>query len=69
MTTFCEPIDWLDCAWSGPFDDEDEEIACCAGDCYFCNALAEMFTLPIYGPINKDGVSLGFLLVSSKIEC
>lgn len=76
MTTYYEPlIDWLDCEWSGPFDDEEEEefptAICgewsCPGDCHICvtvSAAMKRIFLPIYGPVNKDGVPMGFLLVS-----
>jgi hypothetical protein len=71
-------IDWLDCECSCLFGDEEEEeeypIAICGywscpGDCEVCVAVAKamkrMF-LPIYGPVNKDGEPMGFLLVTSE---
>lgn len=77
MTSLYDPVpfvDWLDCEWSGPFSDEEEEDyisvcgeASCAGDCYICYVCEQMkqrLFLPIYGPVNKDGVPLGFLLVT-----
>jgi hypothetical protein len=47
-TFYEEPVDWLDCAWGGPFDDEEED---------------DYIILLVQGPLNKDGVSLGFLVV------
>lgn len=66
-----EKIDWLTCAWGGPYDDDLPETLCgvwsCPGNCDSCLAIeAEMqqLSLPIQGPLNKDGVPLGYLLVS-----
>lgn len=42
-----EVVDWLDCEWGGPYGDEEAE---------------EWVCLPIYGPLNKDGFPLGFVL-------
>jgi hypothetical protein len=77
MTSVYPVIDWLtcDCSIVHPEDEEEEGPACgnwgCAGDCYICSACQQMLEnlfLPIYGPVTKDGASMGFLLVSSKIE-
>ena len=70
------PLDWLDLEWGGPYneDDDEEEYSpahCgswgCPGDCYICVACERMHQrifLPIQGPVNRDGVPLGFLLVT-----
>lgn len=66
-------VDWLDCEWSGPFDEEEEfsPAVCgswaCPGDCYICVVCEQMhgtLWIPIQGPVNKDGAPLGFLLVT-----
>jgi hypothetical protein len=44
-----EPLDWLDYTWGGPFPEDDDE--------------EELLLLPIYGPVNRDGLPLGFLYV------
>jgi hypothetical protein len=49
--------DWIDCAWGGPYEDDEEDE-----DDYA--PATEQKRLPIYGPVNKDGVPLGFLLVA-----
>ena len=46
-TFYEEPVDWIDCAWGGPFDDEDDDY----------------LIMLVQGPLNKDGISLGFLVV------
>lgn len=63
-------IDWLDCAWGGPYEDELDQIPDC-GDwscegCVVCiKAIepTEYLILPIYGPVNRDGMSLGYLVI------
>jgi hypothetical protein len=69
------PVDWMEYTWGGPYEDEDEDDfpsalcgeSSCPGDCYIC-VVADIFPkqtlLPVYGPVNRDGQSLGFLLVS-----
>lgn len=67
-------VDWLDCEWGGPYDDDEEEFppaVCgswgCAGDCYICVACEGMLKrilIPIQGPVNRDGIPLGFLLIT-----
>jgi hypothetical protein len=62
MTTLYAPmVDWIDCKWGGPFDDDEEEEfpsgPCCSND------LQKHIFLPVFGPVNKDGVPLGYLLV------
>ena len=49
--------DWIDCAWGGPYEDDEEDE-----DDYA--PATEHMRLPIYGPVNQDGVPLGFLLVA-----
>ncbi len=50
MNTFYqEPVDWIDCPWGGPYDEEEEE---------------DYIVLPVQGPVNKDGASLGFLVIT-----
>lgn len=68
-------VDWLDCEWGGPYTDDDEEVyptsvcgeASCPGDCYVCvtvtRAMKRIF-VPIQGPVNRDGMPLGFLLIT-----
>jgi len=60
MATLYPPmVDWIDCKWGGPFDDDEEEE-------FPCNCWREdqkHIFLPVFGPVNKDGVSLGYLLV------
>lgn len=78
MTSLYEPVplvDWLDCEWSGCFSEEEEEeystALCgswtCPGDCHVCvtvSAVMKQTFLPIYGPVNKDGVPMGYLLIT-----
>ena len=76
MTTYYQDIpDWLDCEWGGPYSDDEEDPyptavcgeASCPGDCYICYVCEQMdktLWLPIQGPVNKDGVPLGYLLVT-----
>ncbi len=67
-------LDWLDLPWGGPYPDEEEEdlpIALCgewgcSGDCFICveaEAAIQRIFLPIYGPVNRDGAALGYLVV------
>jgi hypothetical protein len=70
------PLDWLELEWGGPYNEDDEEeedmppARCgewgCPGDCYICVACEQMLQrlwVPIQGPVNRDGISLGFLLL------
>jgi hypothetical protein len=41
-------LDWLEMTWTGGYDEEEWQTV----------------FLPIYGPVNQDGVTLGFLLVT-----
>lgn len=73
--TDCNPhLDWLDLPWGGPYQEQEEDgpIALCgswdcSGDCDDCIRaelkLRGMVLLPIQGPVNRDGTTLGFLLV------
>ncbi len=65
-------VDWLDCAWGGPYYDDDlPEALCgswsCPGDCTICcaaeQAMRRIF-LPIQGPVNRDGIPLGYLILA-----
>jgi len=66
--------DWLTCSWGGPYTDEEDDeapAACgywsCPGDCsvcIVCEVMHNRLFLPIYGPVNKDGAPLGFLIVT-----
>jgi hypothetical protein len=49
-------IDWLDVPWTGGYDEEEEFC-----DCELCQHIF----LPLYGPLNKDGEPLGFLIAMS----
>lgn len=73
--SFQHDMDWLTCDWGGPYFDDDEEDyptavcgeASCPGNCYICMACEQMranLFVPIQGPVNRDGVPLGFLLVT-----
>jgi hypothetical protein len=66
--------DWLESTWGGPYPEDDEEFpsaVCgewsCPGDCFICviatEAVKRIF-LPIFGPVNKDEIPLGFLIVT-----
>jgi hypothetical protein len=60
MTSVYEPypvIDWIDCEWSGLSEEEVSETSCMVEE-----AVSRIW-LPIFGPVNEDGSSLGFLLV------
>jgi hypothetical protein len=67
-------LDWLEMDWGGPYDEDDEEddlALCgnglCPGDCYVCvmaEAAVKRISVPIQGPVNKDGIPLGFLLIT-----
>ncbi len=69
-------LDWMELSWGGPYPDSQEEedfppALCgesgCPGDCYICveaEAAIHRISLPIQGPVNRDGVPLGFLLVT-----
>ncbi len=65
-------MDWLDMPWGGPYEEEDLPIALCGswecpGHCDACLraelALQGLVMLPLYGPVNQDGIPLGFLIV------
>ena len=43
-----ETQDWLDMDWGGPYP-EDDPVE---------------IVLPIYGPLNKDGISLGYIVIT-----
>ncbi len=69
LITASAPFDWLDVEWTGGAD--EEELTLCGlqwcEDCSICTAARaaiKRIFLPIYGPVNEDGVPLGFLLVS-----
>ena len=67
-------LDWLELPWGGPYPEEegDYPIALCgswdcSGDCDAC-FLAELklrgiTMVAIQGPVNRDGIPLGYLLV------
>jgi hypothetical protein len=66
-------LDWLELEWGGPYREEEDDFPValcgewgCPGDCSICvvaeEAMQRIF-LPIQGPVNRDGVPLGFLLV------
>ena len=67
------PPDWMEMEWSG-LRDEDEDIApalcgewSCPGNCDICvtaEAAIHRIFLPIYGPVNRDGTPLGYLIVT-----
>jgi hypothetical protein len=68
------PLDWMEMEWSGLGAEDEDDIApalcgewSCPGNCDICVtaevAIHRIF-LPIYGPVNRDGVPLGFLIVS-----
>jgi hypothetical protein len=64
--------DWITMEWSGGYDEEEFPPALCGewscpGDCYICVAAEEAVRrifLPIYGPLNRDGIPLGYLVVT-----
>lgn len=65
--------DWITMEWSGGGDDEEEfaPAVCgewsCPGDCSICviaEAAVRRIFLPIYGPLNRDGIPLGFLILT-----
>lgn len=66
-------IDWLTCSWGGPYLNEEGDEApapcgswACPGNCSICiiaEKIQQSLYLPVYGPVNRDGISLGFLLV------
>lgn len=65
-------LDWLELEWGGPYDEEEEPLApcgwaSCPGDCEVCAVCVSIFTslfLPIEGPLNRDGIPLGYLRVT-----
>ncbi len=75
QTAPTEP-DWLDMEWGGPYPEEegDAPIALCgswdcSGDCDACFRaelkLRGITMVAIQGPINRDGIPLGFLLMAA----
>jgi hypothetical protein len=67
-------LDWMELPWGGPYPEEEDDFPpalcgewSCPGDCYVCvvaeEAMQRIF-LPIQGPVNKDGIPLGFLLMT-----
>jgi hypothetical protein len=67
-------LDWMELPWGGPYGEDEEDIpialcgeCSCPGNCDIC-VVAEMAIqrvfLPIQGPVNRDGVPLGYLLMS-----
>jgi hypothetical protein len=67
-------LDWMELPWGGPYSDEEEDFpiaicgeSSCPGDCSICvkaEAAMRRIFLPIQGPLNKDGISLGYLILS-----
>ena len=67
-------LDWLELPWGGPYSEEEEDFpiaicgeSSCPGDCSICVACEQMLQrlwVPIQGPVNRNGVPLGFLLVT-----
>ena len=67
-------LDWLELPWGGPYPEEEEDFPIalcgsweCPGNCNICVAAEEAMQrifLPIQGPVNRDGIPLGFLLVT-----
>jgi hypothetical protein len=53
-------FDWITMEWSGLSDDDEEEWSC-FGDGYIC---VKRVWLPVQGPVHRDGVPLGYLLVT-----
>ncbi len=66
-------LDWLELEWGGPYREEEDDFPValcgsweCPGGCETCmqlETLQHARWLPILGPVNRDGVPLGFLLV------
>lgn len=62
--------DWLDCPWGGPYEDEMDQVPEC-GDwtcegCVVCVKnlqTTHYIVLPLYGPVNRDGMLLGYLIL------
>jgi hypothetical protein len=67
-------LDWMELSWGGPYSEEEEDSpiaicgeSSCPGDCYICvkaEAAMRRIFLPIQGPLNRDGISLGYLILS-----
>ena len=68
-------LDWLELPWGGPYREEEEDVPIalcgswdCSGDCEACFdaelKLRGVTLVPIQGPVNRDGIPLGFLLVT-----
>jgi hypothetical protein len=67
-------LDWLEIPWGGPYEEEEEDLpialcgeCSCPGNCYICvvaEAAIQRVFLPIEGPVNRDGILLGYLIVA-----
>ena len=69
-------LDWMELPWGGPYPEEegDGPIALCgswdcSGQCDDCIRaelkLRGVTLVPIQGPVNRDGIPLGFLLMAA----
>lgn len=59
------PLDWMEMEWSGCADDEDDfahEV--CTNNCSLCAVAAARVWRAIQGPVNRDCIPLGYLLVA-----
>ncbi len=67
-------LDWMELPWGGPYPEEEDDFPpalCgewgCPGNCDICveaEAAMQRIFVPIQGPVNRDGIPLGFLLMS-----
>ena len=67
MTTLYPKItDWLDCEWGGLYEEEEEESQIYGeySISLSCYEMKDWIFLPIYGPVNRDEVPMGFLWVT-----
>lgn len=74
MTSVYPQIDWLtcDCSCVGGHEDDYPVALCgsweCLGGCDVCWSIersgwANVVFLPLFGPVNRDGTPLGYLVV------
>jgi hypothetical protein len=58
--------DWITMEWGG-FSEEEEEFAPALyqeWSCVTAEAAVKRIFLPLYGPVNRDGVPLGYVIIT-----